>query len=54
MKTQILDKQLNVIAEKETKHPSAVRVTYARVKYFSHSGSLPKSEIVSVPQIFEM
>lgn len=52
MRSQILDKQRNVISEKEVKSVATARVTYARAKYFVHTAALPKSEIISVPSLF--
>ena len=54
MTTQIFDKNLAPVSEKETTQPATAHVTYARVKYFSHSGTLPKSEVITMPQIFNM
>lgn len=54
MRSQILDKQHKVISEKEVKPVVAARVTYARAKYFVHTTVLPKSEIISVPSIFNI
>ena len=54
MTTQILDKQMTAVSQKETLQPTVSHVTYARVKYFSHSGSLPKSEVITMPEIFNM
>lgn len=53
MKTQILDRNLNVISEDDVKVIPHVRVTYARAKYFEHTGTLPKSDVVSVSTIFK-
>lgn len=52
MKTQILDKNMNVVSEKEMRFNAHVRVTYARAKYFEHTGTLPKSDIVSASAVF--
>ncbi len=54
MKSQVLDNNKVVMSTKEMLQPTVARVTYARAKYFSHSSKLPKSEIVSVPGIFQM
>ena len=53
MKSQILDEKKIVVSTKETSQSDIARVTYARVKYFSHNSALPKSEIISVPQMFK-
>ena len=53
MKTQILDRNLNVISEDDVKVNPHVRVTYARAKYFEHTSTLPKSDVVSVSTTFK-
>lgn len=40
---------MQVISDKEiTQIVGHVRITYARAKYFEHSGMLPKSEVLPV------
>ena len=52
MKTQILDRNMNVVSENNISTNSYARVTYARAKYFEHNGTLPKSEIVPAHVVF--
>lgn len=54
MKSQVLDKNKVVMSTREASQPTTARVTYARAKYFNHSSKLPKSEVVSIPQIYHM
>lgn len=53
MRTQVLDKNMQVISDKEmTQKEGHVRITYARAKYFEHSGVLPKSEVLPANVVF--
>ena len=53
MRTQVLDKNMQVISDKETTQKEGhVRITYARAKYFVHSGVLPKSEVLPANVVF--
>jgi len=47
MKTQIFDKNHNLISEKETRVPTKPSATYIRVKNLKNNQDKPKSEVIT-------
>lgn len=54
MKSQVLDKEHNILSEQKTDVKAVAHVTFARAKYFEHVGTLPKSEVFPSSVVFNV